>query len=93
MCNILSLKQRMVELVSTLFVCVCVCVCVCVLCVHTCMCVCVTTSNVITLQTGREIPPLRENERMAKVYVGEGNFKVCTLHACTLYIILTIVMD
>ena len=28
------------------------------------------------LQTGRVIPPLTENERMAKVYLGEGNFKV-----------------
>ena len=36
-------------------------------------------------QTGRLIPPLTENQRMAKVFLGEGNFKVSipTLNCCS----------
>ena len=32
----------------------------------------------LTWQTGRDIPPLQEDERMAKIFLGEGNFKVST---------------
>ncbi len=36
----------------------------------------VTLLKLPPIQTGREVLPLMENERVVKVFVGEGNFKV-----------------
>ena len=76
MCVVLGLKQRMVELVSTQIHRSYVCFFLDELS-HLCQQSKHYVPFCSSLQTGREIPPLRENERVVRVFVGEGNFKVC----------------
>jgi len=68
MCVVLNLKQRMIELVRRKLAKLLAPDAACMFSVLYRVCV--------FIQTGRNIPPLLEAERTAKVYTGEGNFKV-----------------
>ena len=62
---ILNMKQRMVDVVSLKSA----------LTLSSSYCCCLTCTLSLP-QTGREIPPLRDSERVARVYTGDGVFKV-----------------